>query len=142
MLNFLDDACPLPGMYARLPVIAKFGYDAEKPISDDAKKKTLAEATQLLESVLVQSSKTTLTSETLKTKLREVLEKPQELSKENGKDDTELRVLEKPQELIKENGKDDTELRGFAAKFDNLDAAVQLQQGTGSLETECCGGQI
>ena len=48
-----------------------------------------------LESVLVQSSKSTLTSETLKTKLRKVLEKLQELSKENGKDDTELR--ENPQ---------------------------------------------
>ena len=63
---------------------AKFGYDAEKPISEDAKK-TLAEATQLLESAVVQSSKSTRTSETLKTKLREVLEKPQELSKESEK---------------------------------------------------------
>ena len=62
----------------------KFGDDAEA-------KKILAETTQLLESVLVQSSKHTLTSETLKTKLRKVLEKLQELSKENGKDDTELR---------------------------------------------------
>ena len=59
---------------------AKSGDDAEV-------KKTLAETTQLLESVLVQSSKSTLTSETLKTKLREVLEKKktQELSKENGR---------------------------------------------------------
>ena len=32
-----------------------------------------------------------VTYETLKAKLREVLEKPQELSKENGKVDTELR---------------------------------------------------
>ena len=32
-----------------------------------------------------------MTYETLKTKLREVLEKTQELSKENGEDDTELR---------------------------------------------------
>ena len=32
-----------------------------------------------------------VTYETLKTKLREVLEKTQKLSKENGKDDTELR---------------------------------------------------
>ena len=63
---------------------AKFGYDAEKLISEDAKK-TLAEATQLLESAVVQSSKSTRTSETLKTKLREVLEKPQELSKESEK---------------------------------------------------------
>ena len=53
--------------------------------------------------------------ETLQTKLREVLEKNQELSKENGKDDTEL--------------------RDFAARFDRLDTKVQLQQGAGSLET-------
>ena len=65
---------------------AKFGDDAEKPVSDDAKK-ALAEATHLLESVLEQSSKSSLTYETLKTKLqihllsyqvkegREVLEK-------------------------------------------------------------------
>ena len=64
----------------------KFGDDADA-------KKTLAEATQLLESVLVHSSKSTLTSETLKTKLRKVLEKLQDLSKENGKDDTELREI-------------------------------------------------
>ena len=64
----------------------KFGADAEA-------KKILAETTQLLESVLVQSSEHTLTSETLKTKLRKVLEKLQELSKENGKDDTELREI-------------------------------------------------
>ena len=34
-----------------------------------------------------------MTYETLKTKLREVLEKTQELIKENGKDDTELREI-------------------------------------------------
>ena len=56
-----------------------------------------------------------VTYETLKTKLRE--------------------VLEKTQELIKEEGKDDTELRDFAARFDRLDTTVQLQQGAGSLET-------
>ena len=77
---------------------AKSGDDAEKPVSDDAKK-ALAEATQLLESVLEQSSKSSLTYEALKAMLqirllshqvkegREVLEKLQELSKENGKDD-------------------------------------------------------
>ena len=48
---------------------AKFGDDAEKPVSDDAKK-ALAEATQLLESVLEQSSKSSLTYEALKTKLQ------------------------------------------------------------------------
>ena len=95
-------------------------------------RKTLAEATQLLENVLVQSSKTTLTPETLKTKLREVLEKPQELSKENGKDDTELRVLEKPQELSKGEREEYTELRVFAERLNRLDAAVRLLQGAGS----------
>ena len=60
----------------------KFGDDAEA-------KKILAETTQLFESVLVQSSKHTLTSETLKTKLRKVQEKLQE----NGKEDTELREI-------------------------------------------------
>ena len=44
-------------------------------------------------------------------------------------------MLEKTQELIKEEGKDDTELRDFAARFDRLDTTVQLQQGAGSLET-------
>ena len=39
------------------------------------------------------------------------------------------------QELSKENGKNDTELRNFAAKFNRLDAAVQPQQSTRSLET-------
>ena len=49
---------------------AKFGADAEKHVSDDAKK-TLLEVTQLLESVLAQSSKSGtigLTYEALKTK--------------------------------------------------------------------------
>ena len=55
-----------------------------------------------------------VTYETLKTKLREVLEKTQELSKEEGKDDIQL--------------------RDFAARFDRLDTTVQLQQGAGSLE--------
>ena len=51
---------------------AKFGADAEKHVSDDAKK-TLVEVTQLLESVLEQSSKSGmigLTYEALKTKPR------------------------------------------------------------------------
>ena len=48
---------------------------------------------------------------------------------------TKSGVLEKTQELIKEEGKDDTELRDFAASFDRLDTTVQLQRGAGSLET-------
>ena len=43
-------------------------------------------------------------------------------------------LLEKLQELIKENGKDDTELRDFAARFNRLDTTVQLQHCGGSLE--------
>ena len=48
-------------------------------------------------------------------------------------------VLEKLQELSKENGKDDTELRDFAARFNRLDAAARLQQDTRSLETAQLG---
>jgi hypothetical protein len=105
---------------------AKFGEDAEKPVSEEAKK-ALTEATQLLESVLEQSNKASLTYEALKAKLQIHL-----LSHEvkEGRE-----VLEKLHELSKENGKDDTELRDFAARFNRLDAAVQLQQGAGSLET-------
>ena len=44
-------------------------------------------------------------------------------------------MLEKLQELSKENGTDDIELRDFAARFNRLDAAEHLQQGAGSLET-------
>ena len=61
-----------------------------------------------------------VTYETLKTKLREVLEKTQELN-HRGR--------------ITEEGKDDIELRDFAARFDRLDTTVQLQQGAGSLDT-------
>ena len=46
-------------------------------------------------------------------------------------------VREKLQELIKENGKDDTELRDFAAN--RLDAAAQLQQDTETIETAQLG---
>ena len=104
----------------------KFGDDtAEKFISDDAKK-ALAETTQLLENVAEQLSKSGmigLTYETLKMwkKVHQTKEKRE--------------VLEKLQELSKENGKDDTELRNFAAKFNRQDATVQLQYGAGSLET-------
>ena len=112
---------------------AKFGADAEKHVSDDAKK-TLAETTQLLEKVLEQLSKSGmigLTYETLKTKHQMRKNVPQV---KKGR-----QVLEKLQELIKENGKDDTKLRNFAARFKRLDAAVQLQQGAGYLETAQLG---
>ena len=48
-------------------------------------------------------------------------------------------VLEKLQEFSEENGKDDTEWRDFAARFNRLDAAVQLQQGAETLETAQLG---
>ena len=72
---------------------AKFGADAEKYVSDDAKK-TLVEVTQLLESVLEQSSKSGMIGliyEALKTKpqmrkkvyqIKERREVLQELNKE------------------------------------------------------------
>ena len=78
---------------------SQVGADAGKYVSDDAKK-TLVEITQLLESVLEQSSKSGmigLTYEALKTmpqmrkkvyqikERREVLEKLQEFNKEKGR---------------------------------------------------------
>ena len=79
----------------------KPGADAEKQVSDDAKKAT-AETTQLLENVAEQLSKSEtigLTYETLKMR-NQVHQVEEELI----------------QELSKENGKDDTKLRNFAAK--------------------------
>ena len=105
---------------------AKFGVDAEKHVSDDAKK-TLVEVTQLLESVLEQSSKSGmigLTYEALKTK-------PQ-MRKKVHQIKVRREVLEKLQEFNKEKRKDDNdELRNFAARFNSL----QLEQDTRSLET-------
>ena len=112
---------------------AKFGDEAEKPISDDAKK-ALAEETQLLESMLEQSSKsgrTGLIYEALKTK-------PQ-MRKKVHQIKERREVLEEPQELSKENRKDDTELMDFAARFGRQDIAVQLQQDTRSPETAQLG---
>ena len=80
---------------------AKFGADAEKQASDDAKK-AIAETTQLLENVVEQLSKSGmigLAYETLKMR-NQVHQVKEELI----------------QELSKENGKDDTKLRNFAAK--------------------------
>ena len=82
----------------------KFGDDtAEKFVSDDAKK-AIAEATQLLENVvseqLSKSGMIGLTYETLKMR-NQVHQVKEELI----------------QELSKENGKDDTKLRNFLAKF-------------------------
>ena len=106
----------------------KFGEDAEKFVSDDAKK-AIAETTQLLENVVEQLSKSGmigLTHEALKTKsqMRRKVHQVKE-----GRE-----VLEKLQELSEENGKDDTEWKDFAARFNILDAAVQQQQGAETLE--------
>ena len=79
----------------------KSGADAEKQVSDDAKK-AIAETTQLLENVVEQLSKSGmigLTYETLKMR-NQVHQVKEELI----------------QELSKENGKDDSKLRNFAAK--------------------------
>ena len=93
---------------------AKSGDDAEKLVSNDAKK-SFAEAAQLLENVSEQSSKSFLIYETLKTKpqMRKKVypvkeELFQELSKEIGKEYTE----------------DNDELRNFAARLNRL----QLEQ--------------
>ena len=45
-------------------------------------------------------------------------------------------MLEKPQEHRKQDGKDDNhELRNIAARFNRMDATLQLEQDTRSLET-------
>ena len=74
---------------------------------------------------------TGLTHEVLKTKpqMRRMVHQVKE----------EREVLEKLQEFSEENGKDDTEWRDFAARFNRLDAAVQLQQGAETLETAQLG---
>ena len=102
---------------------AKSGDDtAEKSVSDDVKM-TLAEATQLLENVSEQLSKSSLTYETLKMrkKVHQIKERRE--------------VLEKLQELNKENEKDNTELMNIAARFNRLNVATRPQQDTRSLET-------
>ena len=101
---------------------AKPGDDAaEKFVSNDAKK-TFAETTQLLENVSEQSSKSFLIYETLKTK-PQMRKKVHQVKEELF------------QELSKENVKDNDKLMEFAANFNRLDAALQLQQDTRSLET-------
>ena len=103
----------------------KSGADAEKQVSDDAKKAT-AETTQLLENVVEQLSKSEMIGSTYETlKMRKKVHQIEE----------KCEVLDKLQKLSKENGKDDTKLRNFAAKLNRLDAAVQPQQNTRSLET-------
>ena len=103
----------------------KPGADAEKQVSDDAKK-AIAETTQLFENVVEQLSKSEIIGSTYETlKMRKKVHQIEE----------KCEVLDKLQKLSKENGKDDTKLRNFAAKLNRLDAAVQPQQNTRSLET-------
>ena len=63
-----------------------------------------------------------MTYETLKTKLREVLEKTQELSKENGKDDTELRDF-----AVSQTGRNSATATGRRISGDSIVAAVEVQ---------------
>ena len=105
----------------------KSGDDAaEKLVSDDAKN-ALAEATQLLENVSEQSSKSFLIYETLKMRKevrqikerREVLEKPPEHSKEDGKDDND-------------------ELRNIAARLNRMDAILHKISGDSTARVPSC----
>ena len=91
----------------------KFG-DAEKLVIDDAKK-TLAEATQLLKSVLE-------IYETLKMR-KKVHQAKEELF----------------QELNKENGKDDNdELRNIAARFNRMDSTLHKISGDSTARVPSC----
>ena len=112
---------------------AKFGADAEKHVSDNAKK-TLVEVTQLLESVLEQSSKSGmigLTYEALKTK-------PQMRKVHQIK--VRREVLEELQEFNKEKGNDNDELRNFAARFNSLQLEQKKISGDSTARVpRCCG---
>ena len=98
---------------------------AEKYVSNYAKK-AHAEATQMLESVLE-------TYEALKTKPH--MRKKVHQIKENRE------LLEKLQELNKEKGNDNDELGNTAARLNRMDATLQLEQDTRSLETAQLGFQ-
>ena len=63
-----------------------------------------------------------MTYETLKTKLREVLEKTQELSKENGKDDTELRDF-----AVSKTGRNSATATGRRISGDSIVASEEVQ---------------
>ena len=98
---------------------------AEKLVSNDAKK-ALAEATQLLESLSEQSSKSFLIYETLK------------MRKEVHQITERREVLEKPQEPSKENGKDDDELRNIAARFNRMDVTLHKISGNSTARVPSC----
>ena len=102
------------------------GDDAEKLVSDDVKE-TLAEATQLLENVSEQSSKSFLIYKTLK------------MRKEVHQIKERREVLEKPQEHNKENRKDDNdELRNVAARFNRMDATLHKISGDSTARVPSC----
>ena len=87
----------------------KSGADAEKQVSDDAKKAS-AETTQLLENVVEQLSESEMIGLTFETqKMRNQVHQVKE---------------ELMQKLSKENGKDDTKERNSQQKFNRQDATV------------------
>jgi len=106
---------------------ARFGEDGEKPISEEAKK-SLQEATQLLDAVLEEvRDNMSVTLDALKSKIQINI-----LAHEIESGRASLQSLET---LTADSGKDDPDLRDFAARLNRLESAVQLQQGAGSLET-------
>ena len=114
---------------------AKFGADAEKHVSDDANK-TLVEVTQLLESVLEQSSKSGMIGLTY-----EALKNPSP-DAEGASNQSKARGAREAPGVQQRKRKDDNdELRNFAARFNSL----QMEQDTRSLEDStarvprCCG---
>ena len=104
----------------------KSGDDAAKKLVSNDAKKALAEATQLLESVSEQSSKSFLIYETLK------------MRKEVHQITERREVLEKPQEPSKENGKDDDELRNIAARSNRMDATLHKISGDSTARVPSC----
>ena len=105
----------------------KSGDDAAEKLVSNEVKKALAEVTQLLENVSEQSSKSFLIYETLK------------MRKEVHQTKERREVLEKPQEHNKENGKDDNdELRNIAARFNRMDATLHKISGDSTARVPSC----
>ena len=105
----------------------KSGDDAAEKLVSNEVKKTLAEATHLLENVSEQSSKSFLIYETLK------------MRKEVHQTKERREVLEKPPEYSKENGKDDNdELRNIAARFNRMDATLHKISGDSTARVPSC----
>ena len=88
----------------------------EKVVSDDAKK-AIAEATQLLKSVLE-------------------IHEHSRCERRYVKSEKDARCWRSHRSSARRNGKDDNdELRNIAARFNRMDATLQLEQDTRSLET-------